>query len=266
VSGPRLAVATSWSGMPGPQDLFTTPQASGTRRLTDAVRAALAGETDRLGDLVGPMGVRYVVVPSRLAPGAADTPDGSADGGGEGDGGGDVVRGIPRPAEAGAAPTGVTGVIDALARQLDLVAVPVGGDVAVWQNASWVPARSLGTDGTAVLPGPPGAVTGTLPAPGDLSVATQFDAGWSLQGGETAVDPAEVDGWSMRFDGAPAGEVTLAWSPSAPTRLATLATPALWLAALWWLVRTRSIDGPAPRVPLERDEPRRRLWDEDDEP
>ena len=286
VSGPRLAMATSWSGMPAPADLFTTPQASGTAQLADAVQAALAGETDRLGELVGPMGIRYVVVPSRLAPGAATlTPESDDE---------EIVRGTPRPSSAGSAATGVVGVVDALARQLDLVSIPVGGEVAVWSNAAWVPARSLhATDtldglatgpaddidpdrlaaapapglagGTAVLPGPPTGATGSLPSGGDMYVASQADAGWQLTsaGGDAA--RTDVLGWAMRFDDVAAGEATLAWSPPLLTRLLILAVPILWLVALWWLVRTRSIDGPPPRPAAETRVVSGRRW-EDDEP
>ncbi len=281
-SGPRLAWGTTSGGLPGPDTLFSVAPPSGTRQLAGALEAAVAGDTVRLGELVGPMGVRYVVVPRRLAPGSEPL---------VGSTGGEPPRGATPVAPAGSAATGVDGVVDALSRQLDLEVVPLGGDVVVWSNTAWVPTQALyppaaldvlpvtGADGdddvAAPLPALAGGV-GVLAADGPVGGAgelpalqataspvegettegggggvgaqvwagTQADAGWSLRTSAGDLPPTDVAGWAMRFDGATAGEATLTFATPLWLRVALLACPALWLVALWWLVRTRAIDGP----------------------
>lgn len=268
-AGPRLTWGTTSGGLAGPDTLFSTTPRSGTRQLATALEDAMAGETNRLGELVGPLGVRYVVVPRRLAPGVEPL---------VGTRGVESPRGATPVAAAGEQTEGVAGVVDALSRQFDLEVVPLGGDLVVWSNTAWVPTQALyaagaldalpttgaggdddvasplpqlaGGVGVLAADGPVGG-RGDLPeggplagGPGQLWAGTQVDGGWTLQDGTGARDPVAVAGWAMRFDGVTAGEAALVFTPPLWVRVGLLASPLLWLVALWWLVRTRALDGP----------------------
>src|SRR5690606_29905854 len=65
---PGLAYATTDQGTPSTEDLWAGSDDGRTRLLADVVELARGGQTARLGRLLAPMGVRYVVVPERLAP------------------------------------------------------------------------------------------------------------------------------------------------------------------------------------------------------
>src|SRR5690606_28887356 len=69
---------------------------------------------NRLGELLAPMGVRYVVVPDKLAPGSADPDDGTP-----------------------------SVLVDVLGRQLDLAPVPLGEGVVVFENRAFAPVRAV---------------------------------------------------------------------------------------------------------------------------
>lgn len=170
-----LVYATTDDAVAGPEQLWAGPASDETTELGDALAFAADGGTSRLGSLLAPMGVRYVVVPEGLAPGSQEvvTEDDALD-----------VELERRPVEA--APDAVAPLVDALARQLDLSSIPVGGDLRVFANAEW----SAGD--------------------GDGAVSERADA--------TTAD-----------------------------RLLTLLTPALWLLALGYLVRTsvKREQGPA---------------------
>jgi hypothetical protein len=82
--------------------------------LGDAIKVALNGRTTRLGHLLGPMGVRYVVIPRRVAP-----------------------RGAGRPLL-----TPSRDVAGALAEQVDFRQLDATNDLSVFENAAWVPTRA----------------------------------------------------------------------------------------------------------------------------
>ena len=228
--GAQLVYATSDGGPPDVSTLWTADPPAGTTRLADALAAAADGSTDRLGSLLAPMGVRYVVVPDRLAPGA-DDPQGAAS----------------------------PPLVDLLQRQLDLAPVPLGDGLLLFRNAAWVAERASLPEGTSVpadqdgvaavpelegatpvLPGRGvGAVSGPVPGPGELYVALQEDAGWEL-----SVDGAEVPrrpalGWAMAYPVDAGGEAELAYRTPVGARALALAPVLLWVAAIAYLLRTR---------------------------
>jgi hypothetical protein len=173
---------------------------------------------------------------------------------------------------AGATSVGLSGVVDLFSRQLDLSALPVGGDTRVWTNTQWVPTRSLFApadvatlpdagpvavpqmaDGaTAVLPDGVVGATGDVDADGSVYVAQQFDNGWTFTtpdgDGRRNLEPSGVLGWAMRFDDVNAGPAQLAWSSPLALRALILANPLLWLLALWFLLHHR----PRPRPRTNR--------------
>ena len=117
---PGLAFGTSRNG-PGTLADQWVPNRPGpsTRAWRRAVKIALNGRTTRLGHLLGPMGVRYVVVPRRVGPAAAGRP-------------------LLPPSRD---------VAGALAEQTDFRQLDATNDVAVFENASWVPIRAASERG-----------------------------------------------------------------------------------------------------------------------
>ena len=226
----QLVYATTDGGPPGASDLWTADPPTGTTRLAEALDEAARGGTNRLGGLLAPMGVRYVVVPDRLAPGAED-PEGAA-----------------------AAP-----LVDLLQRQLDLAPVPLGDGLLLFENAAWAPTRAALPEGTSVpaegdevAPAPelaeatpvlPGRgvdpVSGPVPGPGELYVGMQDDAGWELTVDGASVPRRPALGWAMSFPVDAGGEATLEYRTPIGARALAVAPVLLWLAAIAYLLRTR---------------------------
>ncbi len=108
---PGLAFGTSRNGVGSLADRWAPPRAGSSRALGDAIKIALNGRTTRLGHLLGPMAVRYVVVPRRVGP--------KADG-----------RVVMSPSRD---------VAGALAEQVDFRQLDDTSDLAVFENAAWIP-------------------------------------------------------------------------------------------------------------------------------
>jgi GT2 family glycosyltransferase len=106
--GDGLSYTTSVGAVPTVADRWPATGDERAAGLREALDAALAGRTTRLGERLAPFGVAYVAVPATLAPGD-DTP----------------------PAPATATLTG------ALATQLDLERVRVDPDLVLYRNAAF---------------------------------------------------------------------------------------------------------------------------------
>ena len=117
-AGNGLAYATSENGSPDVRWLWNPPSPGPAAGLASAVNLAQAGRTDRLGTMLAPAGVRYVVLMTSLAP---------------------EIQGQQSPAEY-PVPAELTA---ALNRQLDLEPVVSGTGITVYANAAWLPERSL---------------------------------------------------------------------------------------------------------------------------
>jgi hypothetical protein len=93
-----------------------------------------------------------------------------------------------------------------------------------------------------VLPDGTSDLRGELPASGSLYLADQSD-GWVVTtgAGDTERDVPATDalGWAQWFDDVDAGQVRVTHADPLALRAATLATPLLWVLALWWLIRHR---------------------------
>lgn len=116
-----LAYGTSRNGVGTLADQWVPNRPGPSSALGDAVKIALNGRTTRLGHLLGPMGVRYVVIPRRVGPRAAGRP-------------------LLPPSRD------VTG---ALAEQTDFRQLDASNDVAVFENAAWVPIRAALNEASA---------------------------------------------------------------------------------------------------------------------
>lgn len=105
---------TTTNGLPVITDQWAGSPEGATEALAEAVIAARDSQTSRLGRLLAPMGVRYVVVAEGLAPAAVN----------------EVVEPAPEA------------VLDSLAGQIDLEEVGVDPAVVVYENTAWAPLRS----------------------------------------------------------------------------------------------------------------------------
>ena len=236
-----LAYATSRDGTPEGTDLLPGPPSDATATMVDAVAQAERGDTSRLGRLLAPMAVRYVVLPSQLAAGER--------------------RGPQRPPPPA--------LSRGLESQLDLRLLPSDPAATVYENTAWGPLRAItppdkvgpevpstlgnGADlsgGTPVLNGDgPVRYAGDLPAAGQVVVSESPSAGWKLSvGGDEATRQTAYGVANLyRTDGTAAGVL----SYRTPLfRYALLAVGiALWILAVRVLSRLRRGLGDRPARP-----------------
>jgi GT2 family glycosyltransferase len=233
-----VAYATSRGGAPDITDRWPDPKPGASALLGDMLNVARRGDTTRLGHLLAPMAVRYVVVPSALAPNPASK----------------RPRVLPPAAD----------IPPALAAQLDLRQVATDPTLTIYENAAWAPGRAvLSTDSGAVaaskrsspraalnaeLAGSPPALvqehsdtsfTGTVPQPGTVHVAEASSPGWSLRSGGSGAHRRQAFGWATAFDGAKAGSGSLHYRTNPLRWLAILVEVGLWAALVRFLVRER---------------------------
>ena len=198
-AGQGLAYATSENGSPDARWLWNGTSPGPAAELGSAVDLARSDRTDRLGALLAPAAVRYVVVLTSVAPEIS---------------GEQSPTGYPVPAD----------LSPALGRQLDLQPVLSGTGITVYSNADWFPQRAEvpGVPGGATpAPPPPGSGPGTAAIPGaspvlagpvaarsysgrlvpGTVVASVAPAGsWSLLSGSGAVaHRSPVFGWAARY-------------------------------------------------------------------
>ena len=224
--GEGVAYATSDNGPADVTDLWAGSAPDSTQLIAESVSLAANGQTDRLGHLLGPMGIRYVVVPDRLAPAIDDTPL------------------VPAPAA----------LTIALASQLDLRHVEVDEALQVYENTAWVPVRSLqpttsadAAEGAApVAPQPvlldeTGVVTftGSLAA-GTVVVADAATDRWTLRVNGSDVPRETVYGWASSYAVADPGAGSLSFDTPLARTLAIAGQAVVWLLAIVLLLRWKT--------------------------
>jgi GT2 family glycosyltransferase len=234
--GTTLAYATSENGLPTVADRW----AGGTEgptvdRLGGVLEEAAAGGTSRLGALLAPMGVRYVVVP--LAPAPA-----------------------PYREEVEPRPDELLAVLDG---QLDLSTIDLPAGVVVYRNDAWGPSRAALPPGTEVPESGDGLAAQVLPELRDAPAALPDEDGYQRFGGdlgpsvvyhaaagsgrwELEVDGAEAIrrtafGWANAFDVQDGGAATLRFATSPLRYLALAGQAALWVLAIVYLLRVRVV-------------------------
>ena len=225
-----MAYAATDRGVPTVLDRLPGAPPGATPLLADSLRLAEDGRTDRLGHLLAPMGVRYVVVISRLAPSST------------------TITGQRTP------PRSLTAM---LAQQLDLEEIPVADGLLVYRNTAAPSARSVlparegdrteFTDAVAdELAGAEPALTedsgavgavGEVPAAGDVLVSQTADDDWQLRIDGVPVARRTDYGWTNLFTTSRAGSATLTYQTPVLHRLASVGQVALWVAVL--VVRRR---------------------------
>ncbi len=220
-----LGFALASSGAPDITERWALPGPGATRLVVDALELAAAGRTDRLGRLLAPLGVRYLALPSSVAP----------------DRTGAARRPIP------------DGLLATTGRQLDLEAIDVDPAVSLYENAAWAPVAVVLPEGAvdafggerpifeAVAPldlaDAPAAVRPTrhLRAEGEVPAGTVYLAeaaadGWELRVDGEVAPRSQALGWASSFEVAEGGEATLRYRTDPLHWLAVAAQLALWSA------------------------------------
>ena len=235
-----LAYASSRNGPPDVTDLWPGPASSATRSMGDALWVARQGGTARLGRLLAPMAVRYIVVPRQLAAGRA-------------------TGGLPVP----------PGLTRAFGSQLDLRLLPSDPALDVYENTSWGAARVLVPDvlarggipatlqagadlstGRVVAPGGgPVRFNGNLPAPGTVLLSEAPSGRWELTVGGQTAPRSDAFGVANAFVAGRAGRVAVHYRTPLLRWPLAVAPFVLWFLAiglLWRARRPRQPDAPQP--------------------
>ncbi len=191
-------------GYPKLDALWAGPRTDATRAIPEAIDAARNGGNSRLGQTLGLMAVRYVVVVDRLAP----TPFLSHE----------------RPAAGWIDPT--------LSSQLDLAQVDLNSAIRVYRNTAWQPMTVLVpvaadrsselslaqtvTPGEAALdPIGPRRFEGMLSGGDVLHLAASFDDRWQLEVDDASMVSGKGFDGTNRYEVTSAGSATLRFaSPS----------------------------------------------------
>lgn len=234
---PGLAYGLSRDGAPALDDRFGRDPATAESEVAAALQHAADGTTARFGALVGPLAVRYVIVPRSPAPAIADGPD------------------YPPPPD----------LLNGLAGQLDLRAVDIDDALVVYENTQWVPLRAVLSSGAAaaseqagfealtradltgskaVLPAGDRPVVFTGPTPGGTVFAAEATSDrWALEVGGTTVERRPAFGWANAFTVPDAGEGTLRYRTPFTRPMMVAVQAALWALAAAAVLRAAGSPG-----------------------
>lgn len=228
-----LAFATTIAGTPTIAEQWSGSNSGATSNLERALQTASNGGTARLGALLSPMAVRYVVVT------VAPAPD-------------------PYARSRASVPADLLSVLDA---QLDLASITVNPGVRVYRNAAWAPGVALLPSGSKLPDGGSSLVyrtdpalqkstavltdsasyaeaKGDLPGPGEVYVASAGD-NWSLKVDGKSLTRSSAFGWSNSFAADSGGAATLSFQTSATRWLLLLGQAFLWILVIVYLLRVR---------------------------
>lgn len=181
----------------GPGDARTSlppPNGGASTQLGAAVDLLQARGTNRIGALVGPMGVRYLAVPERPGPG--------------------LERTDPAP----------TGLLTALSDQLDLVQLEGPSGLELYENRAWIP-------GAAVLPravvprGSPAPLAPVVAAdvakpvlggrpvtPGSILWSQAYDDAWHASANGTTLAHRPAFEWANGYELTKRGAVSFSFT------------------------------------------------------
>ena len=216
-------------GVPGIVDRVATSPSSGDELVGDALQLVAEGRTDRLGRMLAPFGIRYVVLVSSSAPSRAS--------------------GIDEPLPEG--------LDDAIGRQLDLRRLPVDPAVAVFENTEPASTRMVVDaadldDARAFTADLASAEPVLRDGDGHLRWRGRVDRGstvhhavpasdrWELSVGGDAAERSTSLGWANRYDvGDSSGEAVLRYRTAPSRYLAVLGQLVLWAVVIRLAVRRR---------------------------
>jgi len=227
----------------GPGDVteqWRAPEHSADHVLDRAIGLATAGLTNRLGRMLAPMGVRYVVVPST-----------------QGRGG-------------GAAAVVPAGVRTAMGQQLDLAQLRSGPGIVLYENLAYVPVRAVVPGRVPVDSARPNRVAVTT----DLSRAVPVTSGparagtvfwgeaynseWSASRSGRTLRHQRAFGWANSFAASRRGPVSIEYGAQWQRWAALAGALVLWLFVVWRWRRTRVRPDPVDRSAATRTRRERR--------
>jgi GT2 family glycosyltransferase len=228
-----IAYASTDQGLPTVENRWPGSSTGATSLLGEAFHLAEQRETSRLGRLLAPMGVRYIVVQTAAAP-EDDSPQ------------------SPTPA-----------IDRSLAEQLDLQQVLADPQVQVYRNVAWAPSRTTLSPSAAEaakggpffdvvagvdLTGSPSMLTdheryttasGNTGAAANLYVASAANSNWSLDVDGRSAPRTEAFGWANAFAIDRGGSAKLSFKTSVQRYWLLALQVVLWVGALVLLRRTR---------------------------
>jgi hypothetical protein len=217
-----VAYATSRNGPPDATDLWPPPSSEGaTRLLARSLNIARVGRTTQLGHLLAPMGVRYIALPRRAAPGST-----------------------------GAVTSPPADVSMALQDQLDLRQVPSDPSILMYENVAWAPTRAIvppavvdatrstrpesagsvelgGADPALQQVHGPQSFSGPLSAGNEVLFAESATSRWTLTAGGKNLTRHVAFGWANSYTVGADGNGALQYETPA-SRYAGLALEALF--------------------------------------
>jgi hypothetical protein len=212
-----LGYGLSRNGPPDARALWPAPGGHAGKVTRDAVSLLATAHTARLGHVLAPLGVRYVAVIDRAAPGAHR------------------VDALPR------------GLTTTLGEQLDLSMRQAESGLTLYENAAWLPTRAI----TAALPagGNPTAdalasnitarplVADRAPGSGTLFVSEAHDSRWRATQDGHALPNTTAFGWANAYPlrGA-GGAVHVRFHGGSARTIALVLQLLLWLALLGFLL------------------------------
>jgi GT2 family glycosyltransferase len=235
LAGWELDEGVAWGltdeGNPTVLDRWPGSVAGATGLAADALHLAETGGTSRLGRLLAPMGVRYLVVVEADRPVAGELVE--------------VRASLPA----------------ALGEQLDLAEVEVDDGLHVFRNEAWFAARAqvgsldqVAIEGTYLrgaarvdLSGVPavlGEQDGTNryegAVDGDVWTSLAAEDGWELRVDGRRASSVEGFGWGRAYAVDAAGDAVLEYRTPLARLVLSAVQAALWAVAVWFVVRTRA--------------------------
>jgi GT2 family glycosyltransferase len=232
-----LGFGFSRNGPPDARALWPAPGGHAGTVARDAVGLLATGGTERLGHVLAPLGVRYIAVVDRSAPGSHP------------------VRALPR------------GLSTTLAGQLDLSLRQSVSGLTLYENAAWVPTRAVVAGSLPVRGSPTDAALAadleatpfdrsTDAGPGTLLLSAAHDSRWRATQSGTRLTNRPAFGWANSYPLATRAPVTLAFDGGHARDLALVVQALAWLAlgALFALRQYRRLRRPS-RTPLASDAP-----------
>jgi GT2 family glycosyltransferase len=176
-----LAYGVTDDGPGDERDALPPPDGGATARLAGAVGQLVEDRSDRVGRLLAPMAVRYVVVPERSSPGSG--------------------RRAPAPLT----------LRDSLADQIDFVRLESGPDLILYENRAWIPQQAVVTRGEVPVRAPseldapvdPGSVAvlpegATAPA-GTVLWSEAYSGAWEAQAAGGTLPHRRAFGWANAY-------------------------------------------------------------------
>jgi hypothetical protein len=248
-----VAYSLSSDGAPDIRDTWRDAPTRSEQLVADALGLAATGQSARLGRMLGPMSIRYIVVPLRAGPEASG------------------ATAYPPPAA----------LVNTLAGQLDLQQKDIDDALVVYENEAWIPERAqlptpaaaasdqagfeslVRTDitgATAILPAGNGANqwTGDVTA-GTAYLAAPADGRWQLKVGGVTMARRPAFGWANAFDVTAGGHATLGYDTPLTRPLLVAIQGALWVVLI--VVALRRTRGATPRAGIRQRHPSARLPD-----